>query len=176
MTNPSRTNSTRQLIYKATQWSDLGPLKKTNPNTWFLFHWVIVSLSRRPCQQLSLPLLGSAIFPHRTISITIYAFNINTFCTRYIFYIVCIYIINYTFVGYVIFPHHTISITIYYEYQYRNCKSNIGNNLAKVETSWSNTHKQLLLKNCIYEYTPNAKTNTRINWKDTSKNILLKLC
>ena len=32
---------------------------------------VAVSLSR-PCQHLSLPLLGSAIFPHRTISITIY--------------------------------------------------------------------------------------------------------
>ena len=37
---------------------------------------VAVSLSR-PCQHLSLPLLGSAIFPHRTISITIYSRNIQ---------------------------------------------------------------------------------------------------
>ena len=37
---------------------------------------VAVSLSRL-CQHLSLPLLGSAIFPHRTISITIYSRNIQ---------------------------------------------------------------------------------------------------
>ena len=97
------------------------------------------------------PTFNIWIFPRPTISLT----TCHQYLIYPIYYILYVYayIIYHLSVGYAIFPHHTISITIRLQYQYRNWKGNVGNNSAKVETSWSNTHKQILLKDCIWIYT-----------------------